>query len=91
MRFRSLGAPRALVASALLALSALTVVAVGSAAPTPEASGTEGIVDVQWTPYGLRNEQATVVVQLADKPVTVVEADTAGSLTRPRSRRSKPT
>ena len=82
MRFRSWGAPRALVASALLALSALTVVAVGSAAPTPEASGTEGIVDVQWTPLGLRNEQATVVVQLADKPVTVVEADTAGSLTK---------
>ena len=82
MRFRSWGAPRALVASALLALSALTVVAVGSAAPTPEASGTEGIVDVQWTPLGLRNEQATVVVQLADRPVTVVEADTAGSLTK---------
>ena len=82
MRFRSWGASRALVASALLALAALTVVAVGSAAPTPEASETEGIVDVQWTPYGLRNEQATVVVQLADRPVTVVEADTAGSLTK---------
>ena len=80
MRIRSWGARRALVASALLTLAALTVVAGGSAAPTPEASGTEGVVDVQWTPIGLRDGQATVVVQLADKPVTVVEADTGGTL-----------
>jgi minor extracellular serine protease Vpr len=75
MRFRSWGARRALVASALLTLAALTVVAGGSAARTPAASGAEGVVDVQWTPVGLRDAQTTVVVQLADKPVTVAEAD----------------
>src|SRR3954469_12241537 len=75
MRFRSLGARRALVASALLALTALTVVAGGSAAQTPEASGTDGLIDAQWVPLGLRASKATVVVQLAGKPVTVVEAE----------------
>ena len=81
MRFRSWGARRALVASALLTLIALTVVAGGSAARTPEASGTEGVIDAQWTPIGLRDSETTVVIQLADKPVTVVEAETAGTLT----------
>ena len=55
MRLRSMGARRALVASALLTLAALTVVAGGSAARTPEASGAEGIIDAQWTPVGLRD------------------------------------
>jgi len=71
MRFRARGARRALVASALLALTALTVVAGGSAARTPEASGTEGIIDAQWTPGSLRDAKTTVVVELAGKPVTV--------------------
>ena len=75
MRLRSLGARRALVASALLALAALTVVAGGSAARTPEASGAEGSVDVQWTPVGLRDAKTTVILQLAGDPVTVAEAN----------------
>ena len=82
MRFRSMGARRALVASALLAFTALTVVAGGSAARTPEAAGAEGLVEAQWTPLGLRNEETTVVLQLADRPVTVVEADAERSLTK---------
>ena len=77
-----MGARRVLVASALLALAALTVVAGGSAASTPEAVEAEGIVDVQWTPLGLRNEETTVVVQLADRPVTVVEADAERALSK---------
>ena len=80
MRFRALGARRALVASALLTLTALTVVAGGSAARSPEASGTEGLIDAQWTPVGLRDAKTTVVVELAGKPVTVVEADAGRSL-----------
>ena len=67
MRLRSMGARRVLVASALLALAALTVVAGGSAASTPEAVEAEGIVDVQWTPLGLRDAETTVVVQLAGR------------------------
>jgi hypothetical protein len=82
MRFRARGARRALVASALLALAALTVVAGGSAARTPEASGTEGIIDAQWTPGSLRDAKTTVVVELAGKPVTVVEADAERSLSK---------
>ncbi len=80
MRFRARGARRALVASALLTLTALTVVAGGSAARSPEASGTEGLIDAQWTPVGLRDAKTTVVVELAGKPVTVVEADAGRSL-----------
>ena len=75
MRLRSMGARRALVASALLALAALTVVAGGSAARTPEASSAEGIIDAQWTPVGLRDAKTIVVLQMAGNPVTVVEAD----------------
>ena len=80
MRLRSMGARRALVASALLALAALTVVAGGSAARTPEASGTDGIIDAQWTPVGLRDAKTTVVLQMAGNPVTVVEADAGREL-----------
>ena len=75
MRLRSMGARRALVASALLALAALTVVAGGSAARTPGESGAEGSVDVQWTPVGLRDAKTTVILQLAGDPVTVAEAN----------------
>ena len=80
MRLRSMGARRALVASALLALAALTVVAGGSAARTPEASGADGIIDAQWTPVGLRDAKTTVVLQMAGNPVTVVEADAGREL-----------
>ena len=80
MRLRSMGARRALVASALLALAALTVVAGGSAARTPEASGAEGSVDVQWTPVGLRDAKTTVILQLAGDPVTVAEANAGRKL-----------
>src|SRR4029079_7986724 len=81
MRFRSMGAPRARVASALLALAALTVVAGGSAARTPEASGAaDGLIDAQWTPVGLRDAKTTVVLQMAGNPVTVVEADAGREL-----------
>ena len=80
MRLRSMGARRALVASALLTLAALTVVAGGSAARTPEASGTDGIIDAQWTPVGLRDAKTTVVLQMAGNPVTVVEADAGREL-----------
>ena len=81
MRLRSLGARRALVASALLALAALTVVAGGSAAPTPGASGAEGSIDVQWTPLGVRDAQTTVVLELSGKPVALAEADANRSFT----------
>ena len=80
MRLRSMGARRALVASALLVLAALTVVAGGSAARTPGASGADGSVDVQWTPVGLRDAKTTVVLQMAGNPVTVVEADAGRDL-----------
>ena len=82
MRLRSLGARRALVASALLALAALTVVAGGSAARTPEASGADGSVDVQWTPVGLRDAKTTVVLQLAGNPVALVQADAQRKLSK---------
>jgi subtilisin family serine protease len=77
-----LGARRALVASALLALAALTVVAGGSAARNPAASDADGLVDVQWAPVGTRAAQTTVVVELTGKPVTVVEADSGRSLSK---------
>ena len=80
MRLRSMGARRALVASALLALAALTVVAGGSAARTPGESGAEGSVDVQWTPVGLRDAKTTVILQLAGDPVTVAEANAGREL-----------
>ena len=80
MRLRSMGARRALVASALLTLAALTVVAGGSAARTPEASGADGIIDAQWTPVGLRDAKTTVILQMAGNPVTVVEADAGREL-----------
>ena len=73
MRFRSWGARRALGAMVLLLLASLTVVAGGSAARSPEASGSEGLVETSWTPHGLRDAKSTVVLQLAGDPVTVVE------------------
>jgi subtilisin family serine protease len=75
MRLDSWGARRALIAVALLTVAALTAVAGGSAARTPNASGAEGLVDVQWTPVGLRDAETTVVVQLAGDPVTVREGE----------------
>ena len=88
MRLRFLGARRALVASALLALAALTVVAGSSAARTPEASGTEGLVAAQWTPVGLRGGETTVVLQLSGDPVALVQAAKGRKLSTVRSRRS---
>ena len=73
MRFRSWGARRALGAMVLLLLASLTVVAGGSAARSPEASGSEGLFETSWTPHGLRDAKSTVVLQLAGDPVTVVE------------------
>ena len=70
MRFRSMGARRALVASALLALAALTVVAGGSAARTPEASGAEGHYRCRsGHRSGFATRKTTVVLQLAGNPV----------------------
>ena len=91
MRLRSLGARRALVASALLALAALTVVAGGSAANTPaEAAPTRARIDVKWTPPDFGDGKTTVVVQLSGNPVTLVQADAqAQARATPRSRRSK--
>ena len=54
-------------------LASLTVVAGGSAAPSPEASDSEGLIETSWTPHGLRDAKSTVVLQLAGDPVTVVE------------------
>jgi minor extracellular serine protease Vpr len=73
MRFAPRGARRALTAAGLLLLASLTVVAGGSAAE-PELSGTDGIGAVAWTPLGLRDGKATVIVKLAGDPVTVVQS-----------------
>jgi subtilisin family serine protease len=81
MRFATSSARRVLTASALLLASSLVIVAAGSAA-RPQASGAEGLIQPQWTPLGLRDDKATVVVQLAGDPVTVVEGNSGRSFNR---------
>ena len=78
MRLGSRSARRALSAVTLLALVALTAVAGGSAASTPEelAEGS-GFVSTSWQPGYLRSGPTNVVVQLAGDPVSVQE-DHAG-------------
>jgi subtilisin family serine protease len=60
----------------LLALLALTAVAGGSAASTPEELTEGTFVNTDWKPGFLRSGPTNVVVQLAGDPVTVQE-DTA--------------
>ncbi|MGH3072987.1 MAG: S8 family serine peptidase [Gaiellaceae bacterium] len=75
MRVATSGAKRAFALASLLSLTALLLAAGGSAAPTPDASDTEGLVEAQWTPFGLRAGSTTVVLQLAGEPVASVEGD----------------
>jgi hypothetical protein len=73
MKVATFGPKRALALASLLSLTALLLAAGGSAAPTPEASDTNGLVGPVWTPLGLRDGATTVVVQLSGDPVAVVQ------------------
>ena len=68
MRITTWGAPRALGALLILSVLALMVAAGGSAARTPQAADSEGLVEPIWTPLGLRNDTTTVMVQVAGEP-----------------------
>ena len=68
MRITTWGAPRALGALLILSVLALMVAAGGSAARTPQAADSEGLVEPIWTPLGLRNDTTTVMVQVAGDP-----------------------
>ena len=75
MRITTWGAPRALGALLVLSVLALMVAAGGSAARTPQAADTEGLVEAEWTPLGLRNDTTTVMVQVAGDPSALVEGN----------------
>ena len=82
MRLANAGTRSVLSAIALLLLASLTVVAGGSAARTPEASGSESLIEAQWTPLGLRSGKTTVVVQLAGDPVAKQQGDAGRKLSK---------
>ena len=75
MRITTWGAPRALGALLILSVLALMVAAGGSAARTPQAADSEGLVEPIWTPLGLRNDTTTVMVQVAGEPSAAVEGN----------------
>ena len=75
MRITTWGAPRALGALLVLSVLALMVAAGGSAARTPQAADTEGLIKPAWTPLGLRNDTTTVMVQVAGDPSALVEGN----------------
>jgi subtilisin family serine protease len=74
MKVVARGPKRAFALAAVLSLSALLLVASGSAAPAPESADTEGLVGPVWTPVGLRGGETTVVLQLSGDPVALVQA-----------------
>ena len=74
MKVVARGPRRAFALAAVLSLTALLLVASGSAAPAPESADTEGLVSPVWTPLGLRNGKTTVVLQLSGDPVALVQA-----------------
>jgi subtilisin family serine protease len=73
MKVATFGPRRVFALASLLALTGLLLAAGGSAAPTPEASDTSGLVGPVWTPLGLRDGATTVVAQLSGDPVAVVQ------------------
>ena len=68
MKVVARGPRRAFALAAVLSLTALLLVASGSAAPAPESADTEGLVGPVWTPVGLRGGDTTVVLQLSGDP-----------------------
>ena len=80
MRMTTWGTRRVLTALTLLTLASLTVVAGVSAAPTPEAADSTGLIGPEWTPFGLRDGAMTVVLQLSGDPVTVAQSAAGGKL-----------
>src|SRR5687767_6443998 len=86
MRYAFTGARRALGVTVALSVTALLLVAGGSAARGPVSGEPDESVASQWTPLGLRDGKTTLVVQLAGDPVAVVEGATAGELTKAEER-----
>ena len=74
------GTRRTLIILSSLALGSLLLVGGVSAAQGPTASDTEGLIEVKWTPLGLRGGATTVVVQLAGDPVAVVQGNAGRKL-----------
>ena len=74
------GTRRTLIILSSLALGSLLLVGGVSAAQGPTASDTEGLIEVKWTPLGLRDGATTVVVQLAGDPVAVVQGNAGRKL-----------
>ena len=74
MKVVARGPRRAFALAAVLSLTALLLVASGSAAPAPESADTEGLVAPVWTPMGVRSGETTVVLQLSGDPVALVQA-----------------
>jgi minor extracellular serine protease Vpr len=74
MKVVARGPKRAFALAAVLSLTALLLVASGSAAPAPESADTEGLVAPVWTPMGVRSGETTVVLQLSGDPVALVQA-----------------
>ena len=82
MKVVARGPRRAFALAAVLSLTALLLVASGSAAPAPESADTEGLVGPVWTPVGLRGGETTVVLQLSGDPVALVQAEKGRKLSK---------
>ena len=82
MKVVARGPKRAFALAAVLSLTALLLVASGSAAPAPESADTEGLVGPVWTPVGLRGGETTVVLQLSGDPVALVQAEKGRKLSK---------
>ena len=82
MKVVARGPRRAFALAAVLSLTALLLVASGSAAPAPESADTEGLVGPVWTPVGLRGGDTTVVLQLSGDPVALVQAEKGRKLSK---------
>jgi minor extracellular serine protease Vpr len=82
MKVVARGPRRAFALAAVLSLTALSLVASGSAAPAPESADTEGLVGPVWTPVGLRGGETTVVLQLSGNPVALVQAEKGRKLSK---------
>ena len=82
MKVVARGPRRAFALAAVLSLTALSLVASGSAAPVPESADTEGLVGPVWTPVGVRSGETTVVLQLSGNPVALVQAEKGRKLSK---------
>ena len=87
MKVVARGPRRAFALAAVLSLTALLLVASGSAARRRRTQ--EGLVGPVWTPVGLRGGDTTVVLQLSGDPVALVQAEKGRKLSKSEKTRSQ--